>query len=169
MSTSGLLADLIADGTTEYELTDEKIGSYSMGEVRGAIRKTDQMHVCIKVIKLNMTDKYNLQRVMREIELLSTIKHPKCIKLVGFNLYPQPIIITKFIPNGTLYKALQKRNKRTPGHEVFTLTKMMCSLYGLSSFTLNNASWTYTDVRIGGFGLSRKATKRRMTAKVGVA
>lgn len=77
MSTSGLLADLIADGTTEFESTDEKIGSCSMVEVRGAIRKTDQMHVCIKEIKLDMTDKYNLHSVMREIELLSTIKHPK--------------------------------------------------------------------------------------------
>lgn len=182
MTTSGLLADLITDAATDYELTDEKIGTYSMGDVRGAIRKSDNLHVAIKVIKLDMSDKYNLQSVMREIELLATIKHPKCIKLVGFNLYPNPIIITKYIPNGTLYNALQRKNKKAPGYEVFTPTKMMCAIYGICSAMdyLHSRGIMHRgltpmdilldenyDVRIGGFGLSRKATKRRMTVKVG--
>lgn len=129
-----------------------------------------------------MSDKYNLQSVMREIELLATIKHPKCIKLVGFNLYPNPVIITKYIPNGTLYNALQRKNKKAPGYEVFTPTKMMCAIYGICSAMdyLHSRGIMHRgltpmdilldenyDVRIGGFGLSRKATKRRMTVKVG--
>lgn len=182
-SSIGLLADYIADYNNDYDITDEKFGSYSMGEVRGAIRKSDNLHVAIKVIKMDMSDTYNLSSVMREIELLATIKHPKCIRLVGFNLYPCPIIITKYIPNGTLYNALQKKNKKLEGHEAFTSTKMMCSIYGICSAMdyLHSKGIMHRgltpmdilldenyDVRLGGFGLSRKNNpKRRMTVKVG--
>lgn len=61
-SSIGLLADYIADYNNDYDITDEKFGSYSMGEVRGAIRKSDNLHVAIKVIKMDMSDTYNLSK-----------------------------------------------------------------------------------------------------------
>lgn len=70
---------------------------------------------------------------MREIELLDSIHHPGCQKLIAFSLRPSLALVTELPVNGDLMTNLQKTYENPSFLTVFTPTKMMCCLYRICS------------------------------------
>ncbi|XP_071686891.1 wall-associated receptor kinase-like 14 [Rutidosis leptorrhynchoides] len=85
----------------------QKLGTGAFGTVyKGKIRKGEW--VAIKRIK-HRYDTDNINQVMNEITLLSTVSHQNLLRLLGCSVEKtDQILIYEFMPNGTLSQHLQR-------------------------------------------------------------
>lgn len=165
-----MLSYFTANIDDEFTIKPKELARGAFGYVHEAHRKSDKKHVAVKTLINDVID-YDLSKsLLRELQLLAEVDHPKCLQLVAFNLVPVPKIVTPFMGNGTLQDALVRKAKGNPDPN-FTPTKMMCSVYGICSAMqyLHDKSIIHRDFKplniflddnydicIADFGLSRK-------------
>ncbi|KAK8891394.1 hypothetical protein M9Y10_028602 [Tritrichomonas musculus] len=128
-----MLADFIVNVEKDYTINRKPLGEGNFGIVYEGTRKRDGTKVAVKKLKDANLDLNNQKSLVRELSILSSLHHPNCLSLIGFALEPEIIIITPFMPNGSLEDALVAKFDGKPGFEKFTATKRMCSFYGLCS------------------------------------
>lgn len=165
-----MLSNFTADIEAQFKINPKELARGSFGFVNEAWRKSDNLHVAIKTMIDNSIDLTTSKNLLRELQLLANINHPKCLRLVAFTLAPVPKIVTPFMGNGTLNDVIVKLNEKRPDPN-FTPTKMMCSVYGICSTMhfLHEKSIIHRDFKplnvflddkydicIADFGLSRK-------------
>lgn len=85
----------------------QKLGTGAYGTVySGKLSKGE--YAAIKRIK-HRHDSDNIDQVMNEINLLSSVNHPNLVRLLGCSLdKDDQILIYEFVPNGTLSQHLQR-------------------------------------------------------------
>lgn len=161
---------VIGDIDKEYDINPDILDSGTFGYVNEAFRRSDGLRVAIKTMIDDELDLDTSVSLVRELHLLASVKHPKCLKLVGFTLDPGPKIITPFMAHGSLYSLIKKMYMGMPDPG-FTPTKKMCAIYGICSAMkyLHNKAIIHRDFKpanifvddnfdicIADFGLSRK-------------
>lgn len=127
------LSEFSVNVNTEFRVKKNKIAGGNFGDVFEGWRIKDNKHVAIKILKEKDLDQDAQIDLIREIQLLASFKHPGCLNLIGFSIGKDIIIITPFMPNGSLEKALKDCYEKNPGYEAFSPTKRMCSIYGICS------------------------------------
>lgn len=167
-----MLSDFTADIESQYNINPKELARGSYGVVNEAHRKKDNLHVAIKTLSESV-DLVASKYLLRELQLLATVNHPKCLRLISFTLSPVPKIVTPFMGNGTLNDVITKLNAGKPDPK-FPPTKMMCAIYGICSAMqfLHDKSIIHRDFKplnvflddnydicIADFGLSRRAAE----------
>ena len=168
-----MLSNFAINIDSQFEINPKELARGSFGYVNEAWRKSDRKHVAIKTMIDTKIDFEASKCLLRELRLLASISHPKCLQLVAFTLSPTPKIVTPFMGNGSLQDVLDKIYAKTPDPK-FTPTKMMCSIYGICSTMqyLHDNSIMHRDFKplnvflddnydicIADFGLSRKVAE----------
>ena len=82
------------------------IGSGAYGEVSEGIYVPSQQKVAIKQLYETELNNRNRELYKREITALATLKNPFLLPFVGFTISSPFCIVTKFIPNNSLYNNL---------------------------------------------------------------
>lgn len=116
----------------DFDINPKEIGRGGFGYVQEAHRKSDNKRVAVKTMIHEQLDLDSEKSLLRELQLLASVDHPKCLQLIAFNLDPVPKIVTPFMGNGDLNDILVSKAKGKC-HPKFTPTRMMCSLYGICS------------------------------------
>jgi serine/threonine protein kinase len=127
------LLHYIITSLDEYDIR-ERIGRGKFGEVFRAIRLRDGLVVAVKKLFTTPSDPAAQRSFLREVTVQTFISHPAVLPFIGFSLPHDnagPIIVTKFIENGTL-EHVRKRlfaNQRIPG---FSDVKKAIIFYGVA-------------------------------------
>lgn len=177
-----MLSNFTANIEAQFNIEKKELARGSFGYVNEAHRKSDDKHVAIKTMIDNEIDFNSSKSLLRELQLLATISHPKCLQLVAFTLSPVPKIVTPFMGHGTLQDVLMKKAMGKPDPN-FNPTKMMCSIYGICSTMqfLHDRSIMHRDFKplniflddnydicIADFGLSRKVEENVYLTNAGM-
>jgi serine/threonine protein kinase len=108
----------------------KKLGQGSYGNVYKGQHKTTGELVAIKV--LNGTCRKTSEQIsfFREVESMAQARHPSILRFCGFNVQSQqmkdrPVMLTQFLPNGSLEDILEKQKELPP-------TRKMIILYGIA-------------------------------------
>lgn len=125
------LAEYAVDVNKDFKINEKMIGHGNFGDVYEGWRKKDNLHVAVKKLQDTSLDVDEQIGLIRELQILSNLKHPNCLSLVGFYVGKEISIITPFMPNGSLEEALNKFHKGN--FDDFTPTRRMCSLYQICS------------------------------------
>ncbi|OHS98450.1 Serine/threonine-protein kinase HT1 [Tritrichomonas foetus] len=97
---------------TKYVLTLDKlkfegvIGNGAFGEVSIGIHQPTGLKVAIKKLHSIDDNQRNKELYQREVDCLANLKHRFLLPFVGYTEVPPYCIVTKYIPNGSLYNAL---------------------------------------------------------------
>jgi serine/threonine protein kinase len=131
--------------STYYEIADRPEGSGTFGEVfKGNLLKEVNsvpvgQEIAVKItINDEGTDFENSdfrKQLLREIEVLASLNHPSCLKLIAFSFRgslerPRPAIITKWMSNGGLDNAIKKELDGDP-IAGWNATKKSICVFGL--------------------------------------
>ncbi|XP_057868742.2 wall-associated receptor kinase-like 14 [Cryptomeria japonica] len=87
----------------------EKLGSGAFGTVYAG-KLPSKRFVAVKKIRYMGGDDNGMQRVLNEINLISSVDHPNLLRLLGCCLEErgEPILVYEFMPNGTLCEHLRR-------------------------------------------------------------
>lgn len=115
-----------------YEIK-KQIGKGSFGQVFLGIDRNDGKQYAIKFIMTPIDDQNKLKSLLRELQIMGTLKHPSTLRLICFQL-PQgtqtgPTIVTNLMSNGTLEEVMKK--KHIPPE--WSPTKCTLCLFGIAS------------------------------------
>lgn len=110
--------------TSDFELTNRRIGSGSFGDVYIAKSITDHIQYAAKLIDpRHLRDGRSQMMFIREAGILHKLDHPAIVKFFGINFHSfddeavfSPIILTEYLQNGSLKKILDKKNFKIFGH-----------------------------------------------------
>jgi serine/threonine protein kinase len=115
-----------------YQFNDESLlGSTSWSSTYKAVISSTGGMAAIKLVKGELLP-WEQASFMRKLEILLMNDHPAALSLVGFSLYPMashvergPIIITPFMPNGTMgdLLMLEHQGNSPPGWNATTKAK----------------------------------------------
>jgi serine/threonine protein kinase len=100
----------------EYDIC-EQVGKGTFGEVFRAVRRRDGLVVAVKRLFNVPRDPVEQRSFLREVTVPTFISHPAVLPFVGFCLPVGgvgPIIVTKFIENGTLEDIRKRLFARIP-------------------------------------------------------
>ncbi|OHT17193.1 hypothetical protein TRFO_41225 [Tritrichomonas foetus] len=133
------LSDFLVD-LNDYEISPNEISRGSFGSVKEGWKKEKDgkrgEHVAVKTLLEPATRQKEQVDLIRELHILAKLNHPSCLKLLGFVLPDKEndhtVIITQFMPNGTLEQALKAMTNGNP-YPNFDATKQTCSLFGICS------------------------------------
>ena len=107
----------------------ELVGSGGCGEVYlGKCRGINEP-VAIKKLFVVEMDETNLNLFAREVKIHAIIQHNFLVPLVGFTLSFPFTIVTKYVPNGSLYDALHSLQSE----KALTPTNKTCIAYAVAS------------------------------------
>ena len=87
------------------------IGNGAFGEVSDGIYIPTNQRVAIKKLHIVPNDKRSKELFYREVECLAKVSHRFLLPFIGFTPTSPFCIVTKFIPNGTLYNALHREDE----------------------------------------------------------
>ena len=153
------------------------IGSGAFGDVFLGIHLPSKEKVAIK--KLHEST-LNAHLYLREVEALSVLAHPFLLPFFGFTNVSPFCIVTKFIPNGSLFDALHSNSLKRK----LTPTEMSIIAFGIASGMefLHKKNVMHRDLKpqnilldgsklpvICDFGTSRKIEQNTMTGQCGTA
>lgn len=117
----------------------EWVGQGSFGDVYKAYdqRKDPPELVGYKIAKNPVSDDLSKQKMlMRELEILATMKHPATLRLAGLILptteHPRLIIVTPFFKNGSLEEALKTDLRKRPKQGWTPTAKSKC-MFGVAA------------------------------------
>lgn len=177
-----MLSNFAGDIENQYDINPEELNHGSFGYVNEGYRKSDHKHVAVKTLIDDLIDMDLSISLLRELQILANIKHPKCLQLLAFSLDPPPKIVTPFMAHGSLEQHIHKLNRGKPD-KAFTPTKMMCALYGICSTMqfLHDKSIIHRDFKpanvfldenydicIADFGLSRKVEENLFLTRANI-
>ena len=94
------LAEYAVDVKRMFRINRKMVDKGNFGEVYEGWRKSDDKHVAIKKLIQTELDVEEQKSLIRELQILSNLKHPNCLDLVGFSVDKRVTIITPFMPNG---------------------------------------------------------------------
>jgi serine/threonine protein kinase len=107
MALSGFL---VSPDRYDFGPSRKELGHGTSGIVVEATDPTTGKKVAVKyMVKLPATLK-DQQGLQREISILATANHPTTLRLLGFSLSPQFIIVTDVMEHGTFAKAILRRD-----------------------------------------------------------
>ncbi|KAK8888046.1 hypothetical protein M9Y10_039106 [Tritrichomonas musculus] len=171
MSSSPLLLDIEPEYILKYEdLTfEERIGAGSFGEVWTGRLKNYKS--CVAIKKLHITDlsENQISSYRHEVSSLNLPEHSFIVPFIGCTLTAPYCIVTKYIPNDSLYNALRDDPKKLN----LTPTDLTTIAFGIADGMkfLHSKGITHRDLKsqnilidenklpvICDFGSSRKAT-----------
>ena len=106
------LSEKIGEGGTAVVYRGEY---HAQGQ--GSQRRSTKVDVAVKVINLQDFDRHLLVQTLREVNILSQIRHPNIIWLVGLALAPpQILVVMEYADQGSLfdinYMNTEKRKQR---------------------------------------------------------
>jgi serine/threonine protein kinase len=88
----------------DYDVDTKPVGKGAFGVVHRGVRRGDGEVVAIKF--LQPLPELNQRTFVREVTVPSLLRHPAVLPFIGFRLPEKatdgPIIVTKFITNGSL-------------------------------------------------------------------
>ncbi|KAK8883823.1 hypothetical protein M9Y10_042922 [Tritrichomonas musculus] len=182
--------------TSDYELTNTKLGEGQFGEVFLVKNIDDDKLYAAKIINVqcNYSGKEQL-RLIRETAILHSLDHPAIVKFYGVNFHAfddpsqlSPTILTEYLAKGSFKEVLKKAEHGLADHEWNATKKHIC-LLGIADAMryLHSHGVLHRDLkpenilidgdyrpRIADFGMSRcfsKALSRSMqlsmTGKIG--
>jgi serine/threonine protein kinase len=113
-----LQADLSGFLVSHDDFTNERsLGRGTSGQVNFGHRRSDNTACAIKELLVESPTARQLLAFCREVRVMSKCDHPCVVPFVGFCLTPPLTIVTRFIPNGTLYDALYRGSVQLSGTE----------------------------------------------------
>lgn len=125
------LGNFICDIDSKYDCDKEPFARGANGLVYKGTFKDKEIKNLVAIKKIYMhdiSDNFEYKKYFwREVELLSSINHPFCLKIINFSIEP-PIIVTPLMSEGTLDKLLERNDPDT-----FNATQKMCTIYALCS------------------------------------
>lgn len=87
----------------------QKLGNGAFGTVYAG-KLSDGMLVAVK--RINYRYMQGIQQVVNEVKVLTAVKHPNLVELLGCCLeYGDPLLVYEYVPNGTLSEHLQGRRE----------------------------------------------------------
>lgn len=116
-----------------YEII-KKIGQGGFGEVFKIRNKTTDDFYAAKIL---IGRKGNSKIAHREVDIMVKLNYPSVLKLIGysptnFDNEPDHVIVTEYLPNGTLYDILEMERK-SQNTSKFDDTKKLITIYGIAS------------------------------------
>lgn len=109
--TSGVCSSIGSNSTKQHKLKQRftvirKLGKGTYGKVQLAINKQTGQEVAIKTIKkTKIENEQDLQRVRREIQIMSSIEHPHIIHIYEvFENKDKIVLVMQYAPGGELYE-----------------------------------------------------------------
>ena len=116
-----------------------KVGQGSFGEVYQVKHKKSGSIYAAKISfkPLDENSLESLRDLSREVNILSKIKCPSIIELIGFsstNFHgePKPVIITEYLSNGSLYDIILLERRSLSNFE-WNSTRKLITIYGIAS------------------------------------
>ncbi|XP_047977473.1 wall-associated receptor kinase-like 14 [Salvia hispanica] len=91
---------------TNFFSDKKMLGTGAYGTVYSGKLSNDKW-VAIKRLKQRDHGPGDIQNVINEIKLLSSVKHPNLVQLLGCSIEREDILVYEFMPNGTLSQHLQ--------------------------------------------------------------
>ncbi|XP_042006518.1 wall-associated receptor kinase-like 14 isoform X3 [Salvia splendens] len=91
---------------TNFFSDKKMLGTGAYGTVYSGKLSNDKW-VAIKRLKQRDHGQGDIQHVINEIKLLSSVKHPNLVQLLGCSIEREDILVYEFMPNGTLSQHLQ--------------------------------------------------------------
>lgn len=129
---SFLYEKAVDDINALYEIK-KQIGKGSFGQVFLGIDRNDGKQYAIKFIQTPIEDQKTLKSLLRELQIMCTLKHPSTLRLICFQLPHEeqtgPTIVTNLMSNGTLEEVMKR--KHVPPE--WSPTKCTLSLFGIAS------------------------------------
>jgi len=104
------------------------IGSGGYGEVSLGIYKPTRKRVAIKRLHSQELNNRGKELYLREVTCMATVKHQFLLRLVGFTIQKPYCIVTKYIPNNSLYNAIHGDSNSIP----LTPTELNIICYGIA-------------------------------------
>ena len=117
----------------------EKIGNGTFGKVYKVQDKRRNKIFAAKILKkeIEELDQNHINYITREINIMSKLKHPSIVNLIGFSPKdfkgnPKPVIVTELVKEGTLTKfiELERLSRSDPKWDD---THKLIALYGIAS------------------------------------
>lgn len=121
----------VGDTIDNYQL-EELLGHGSMADVFRATNKSNQQVVAVKIIHRHLLDQdFILERIIREVESLSALRHPNIIHLYDHSITPKlAYLVMEYIEGGTLEQVLERARE---AGQFIPLRKVLRWLKAISS------------------------------------
>eukprot|EP00164_Ancoracysta_twista_P003560 GFYU01004753.1.p1 GENE.GFYU01004753.1~~GFYU01004753.1.p1 ORF type:complete len:479 (-),score=88.74 GFYU01004753.1:51-1487(-) len=169
----------------EFEVSDRElvfgktIGEGSFGTVR--LAKWRHSDVAVKSIKnMERAKKSVIDDFKTELEILSQLRHPNIVLLLGACVKPPSfLMITEYVPGGNLFELLHQRGEKLSNRDFIKIAKGIAR--GVNYLHLRSPPLIHRDLKslnilldeaknpkIADFGLSRtRALETQMTTNIG--
>jgi eukaryotic-like serine/threonine-protein kinase len=121
----------VGDVIDQYRLK-ELIGHGSMADVFRALDQDNNRVVAIKIIHHYLLDQqFILERIIREVDSLSALRHPNIIRLYDHSITPKlAYMVMEYVDGGTLEQELDRARKSgqsVPLQKVLRWMRAICS------------------------------------------